>query len=169
MPNSEFEDAYDDEPLVQNAILTTPISDLPLRAPIVVDATATAAAAVDAMNAHHIGCVLVQQGGRLVGIFTERDVLTRVVALADALSGPVSAVMTPAPETLEATETIAYALNKMSVDGYRHIPIVDRDGKAVSVLSVRDIVDYLVDLFPGDVHNLPPNQHMGYAESIDGG
>src|SRR5713226_9727641 len=117
MTHSEFEDAYEDEPHVQNAILTTPIGDLPLRQPILVDASATVAAAVNAMNAHHIGCVLVQRQGRLVGIFTERDVLTRVVFQMDGYTTPVSAVMTRGPETLEATETIAYALNKMSVAG----------------------------------------------------
>jgi CBS domain-containing protein len=169
MNNSEFDDAYDDEPFVQNAILATPISDLTLRTPILIDTTDSVATAIAAMNAHHIGCVLVQKHGLLVGIFTERDVLTRVMARADAQTGPVSAVMTTKPETLEATETIAYALNKMSVAGYRHIPIVDRDGSPVSVLSVRDIVDHLVDLFPEDVHNLPPSRRLGIAETVDGG
>src|SRR5437660_8860653 len=101
MSNSEFEDAYEDEPLVQNAILTTPISDLPLHAPILVDAADSVAAAVDAMNAYHIGCVLVQRQGRLVGIFTERDVLTRVVFQVDRHAVQVGAVMTLDPETLE--------------------------------------------------------------------
>lgn len=169
MPHSEFEDAYEDEPLDQNAFLATPISDLALRAPILVDASDTVAAAVEAMNDHHIGCVLVQRQGRLVGIFTERDVLTRVVFRLDGHAVQVGAVMTRDPETLEATETLAFALNKMSVAGYRHIPIVDAEDHPVGVLSVRDIVDYLVEQFPGDVLNLPPSPRMGIAESVDGG
>ena len=169
MSHSEFEDAYEDEPLAQNAILTTPISQLALRPPILVDASATVEAAIEAMNAHHIGCVLVRRDGQLVGIFTERDVLTRVVARIDGRTVPVSAVMTRDPETLEPTETLAFALNKMSVAGYRHIPIVDRTGQPVGVLSVRDIVDHLVELFPEDVLNLPPSPRKGIVESADGG
>ncbi|MCX7700262.1 MAG: CBS domain-containing protein, partial [Gemmataceae bacterium] len=63
----------------------------------------------------------------------------------------------------------AYALNMMSVGGYRHLPVVDRDGRPVAVLSVRDIVDYLVQLYPEDVLNLPPTPSKGIADSIDGG
>jgi CBS domain-containing protein len=113
--------------------------------------------------------VLVGSSGRLVGIFTERDVLTKVVFRHDGPLTPLESVMTPNPETLEAGATINYALNMMSVGGYRHIPIVDRDHKPVGVLSVRDIVDFLVQLYPEEVLNLPPTPAKGIADSADGG
>jgi CBS domain-containing protein len=166
---SEFEDAYEDKERIRGAILSTPISELRLRAPILVDAAATVFAAVGAMNEHHIGCVLVHRDGKLAGIFTERDVLTRVILRNDSHLMKVESVMTRDPETLEATETIAFALNKMSVGGYRHIPIVDRGGKPVGVLSVRDLVDFLVELFPDGVLNLPPSPDKGIGKSLDGG
>lgn len=166
---SEFEDAYEDKELIRGAILATPISELPLRDPIVVDADATVVAAVNAMNEHRTGCVLVQRGGKLTGIFTERDVLTKVIFRNGNSSMKVETFNTSNPETLEATATIAFALNKMSVGGYRHIPIVDRDGRPVGVLSVRDIVDFLVELFPDGVLNLPPSPEKGIAKSLDGG
>lgn len=169
MHMSEFDDAYEDQQRIRGAILETPISDLPLRDPIVVSATATVADAVKNMNEHHTGCVLVQQGGKLVGIFTERDVLTKDFFRADSHTVPVQNVMTRDPETLEPEHSIAFALNKMSVGGYRHIPIVESDGAPVGVLSVRDVVDFLVELFPQDVLNLPPSPNNALTNSIDGG
>lgn len=168
MHMSEFDDAYEDQQRIRGAILDTPISDLPLRDPILIDATGTVADAVKSMNDHHTGCILVGRAGKLIGIFTERDVLTKDFFRADSHTVPVESVMTPNPETLEPEDSIAFALNKMSVGGYRHIPIVDGD-KPVGVLSVRDIVDFLVDLFPGDVFNLPPSPKNAITNSIDGG
>lgn len=169
MKISEFEEAYDDKELIRGEILTTPLSELKLREPILVDAGATVVAAVQAMNEHHTGCVLVERDGKLVGIFTERDVLKRVVFRSDNRSWLVEQVMTKQPETLEATASIAFALNMMSVGGYRHIPIVDRTGKPVGVVSVRDLVDFLVDLFPDSVLNLPPSPDKAIAKTQDGG
>lgn len=166
---SEFEEAYEDKELIRGAILTTPLSELKLREPILVDASASVVAAVQAMNEHRTGCVLVERDGKLAGIFTERDVLKRVVFRNDNKTMTVDAVMTTDPETLEATASIAFALNKMSVGGYRHIPIVDRSGKPVGVVSVRDLVDFLVDLFPDGVFNLPPSPDKAIAKTQDGG
>lgn len=168
MHMSEFDDAYDDHQRIRGAILETPISDLPLRDPIVVRAKSTVADAVKSMNDHHTGCVLVERDGQLIGIFTERDVLTKDFFRVDSHTVAVESVMTRDPETLEPDNSIAFALNKMSVGGYRHIPIVE-GGRPVGVLSVRDVVDFLVDLFPEDVLNLPPHPNNGITNSIDGG
>jgi CBS domain-containing protein len=65
--------------------------------------------------------------------------------------------MTPDPETLELDDPIVWALNRMSVGGYRHVPLVDRDGRPVGILSVKDIVHYIVALFPNEVLTLPPD------------
>ena len=168
MHMSEFDDAYEDQQRIREAIMETPIADLPLRDSILIDATATVADAVKSMNDHHTGCVLVGKDGKLVGIFTERDVLTKDYFRADSHTVAVETVMTKSPETLEADNSIAFALNKMSVGGYRHIPIVEAD-KPVGVLSVRDVVDFLVELFPEDVLNLPPSPNNAITNSIDGG
>ena len=166
---SEFEDAYEDKELIRGAILATPLSELRLREPILVDASATLVAAVQAMNEHRTGCVLVERDGKLAGIFTERDVLMKVIFRSDNRTMLVNDVMTKDPETLHANASIAFALNKMSVGGYRHIPIVDRSGKAVGVVSVRDLVDFLVELFPDGVLNLPSNPDDSIGKTRDGG
>jgi CBS domain-containing protein len=169
MSMSEFDEAYDDEQRIRDSILDAPISSLQLREPILVSTSTSVRDAVRLMNDSHTGCMLVEEGGKLVGIFTERDVLTKVANNPDCSAACVSEVMTPNPETLEPDDGIVYALNKMSVGGYRHIPIVSSDGTPVAVLSVRDIVNFLVELFPTHVLNLPPSPRNAITESIDGG
>lgn len=93
-------------------------------------------------------CVLVMNENKLVGIVTERDVLFKVAGVKKDLKKiPVSEVMTPNPETLGPSDRIAFAVNKMSIGGFRHIPIV-KDGRPLGVVSVRDIVAYLAQMFP---------------------
>jgi CBS domain-containing protein len=170
MSLSEFDDAYDDDVRrIRGAVLETPVSELMAHRPLVVDADATVVSAVNAMNERHTGCVLVQRDGKLVGIFTERDVLRKVIFREGHQGWKVEAVMTRKPETLRPNASVAFALNKMSVDGYRHIPIVDHDGKAVGVLSVKDIVNFVVDFFPESVHNLPPDPEKAICMNEHGG
>ena len=91
-----------------------------------------------------IGCVLVVSEGKLVGVFSERDALLKLNVEAPELAArPVSDFMTPNPETLQANVKIAFAVHTMDLGGYRHIPIVDDDGCATSIISVRDILTYL--------------------------
>jgi CBS domain-containing protein len=167
---SEFEDAYDDDiERVRGAVFETPVSQLVAERPLVVEADATVVSAVNAMNERHTGCVLVQKDGKLVGIFTERDVLRKVIFRDGNRSWPVEAVMTRKPETLRPDASVAFALNKMSVAGYRHIPIVDDHGTAVGVVSMKDIVNFVVDFFPESVLNLPADPDKAIPKHEDGG
>jgi CBS domain-containing protein len=91
-----------------------------------------------------IGCVLVVDDGKLSGIFSERDALLKVNTDASRLaSRPVSEFMTPNPQTLQMNAKIAFAVHSMVLGSYRHIPIVDDEGHAVNLISVRDILRYL--------------------------
>ena len=139
------------------------------RETIVVARSASVADAARLMSAHHIGALPVLEHDRLVGIFTERDVLRKVIFRDGNQTWKVDSVMTPNPETLPPTASVAYALNKMSVDGYRHIPIVDRIGRAIGVLSVKDIVHFVVDFFPAGVLNLPHDPGKAIPRTTDGG
>jgi CBS domain-containing protein len=92
-----------------------------------------------------IGCVMVVEGDRLAGIFSERDALMKINADAPRMMDrPISQFMTANPVTLEANDKIAFALQKMNVGGYRHIPILF-SGKLVGVISIRDILRYLTE------------------------
>ena len=164
---SEFEDAYEDEQTIRGAILTEPIRVLEPAVPICVRPETSMRDAIRAMNDAHVGCVLVTQGDRLVGILTERDVLKKVVGKLD-LDLPVERVMTPDPETVAMDDGIAYALNKMHVGGYRHIPVLDKQGRPAGIVSVRDFVEFIVTLFPAGVLNVPPDAGLA-AHELDGG
>ena len=76
-------------------------------------------------------------------------------------------VMIKDPESLPRTAPVSWVLNKMSVGGFRHVPIVDSRGRPVFVVSVRDIVEYLVDAFP-EIHNLPPEYGPDRYRTRDG-
>jgi CBS domain-containing protein len=114
-------------------------------------------AVVALMRRQHIGCVLVCDGERLVGLFTERDLLRRVLAVGLPLTTPVRECMTPDPVVVRPTTAIGAALRSMEEGGYRHLPVVDETGRPVGVLSVKRIVHYLVEHFPGTIYNQPPD------------
>jgi CBS domain-containing protein len=97
------------------------------------------------------------EAGRVVGIFTERDLMRRVLAVGKPLALAVSEVMTADPVVVQLKETIGVAVKRMEEGGYRHLPVVDEKGHPVGVLSVKRIVHYLVEHFPGTVYNLPPD------------
>ncbi len=105
---------------------------------------ATVAAAVDIMNAANVGSVLVMDGTRLVGIFTERDVLTRVVGKRIAPEKtPISKVMTKQPAVMRPTSTVADAMAVVSEKRVRHLPVVE-DGRVLGVISAGDLNHWLI-------------------------
>lgn len=141
---------------LRQGLLTVPISHLDPRPAVSMSPSATVREAVDLMNKEGIGAILVANGDRLVGIFTERDVLRKIAGRGlDFTTITIGQFMTPDPETLGVESKVAYALNMMVVGGFRHVPLVDRDHRPVAMISVRDVVEYIVDLFPKDVLNLP--------------
>jgi CBS domain-containing protein len=133
---------------MQKVLMSDPLARLVPQPPLFVSEKASLFQAVQAMNAAKVGSVLVGDAGHLEGILTERDVVLKAVCEGlDLEKTPVTSLMTPTPETLTDEDSLAYAVNKMSVGGYRHIPIL-RDGRAVGLISIRDVLRYLSKLFP---------------------
>jgi len=110
------------------------------------------------MREKKTGSVLVCTDGRLEGIFTERDVLQLLTNDVD-LEATIETVMSREPITVLSTDTVGKAISKMSIGGYRRLPVVDDSGCAVSVLKVSGILRYLVEHFPDLVYTLPPEPH----------
>lgn len=96
------------------------------------------------MNAHKVGAVLVMNGDQLVGIFTERDVLYRVVAAEQPPTTPLDQVMTRNPKVLPADATVADALAFISEKRCRHLPLME-NGKLIGLISQGDITRWLVE------------------------
>ena len=97
------------------------------------------------MNRHNIGCLLVTDAeDRLIGIFTERDVMMDVAGLVNDLAvATVEEYMTHNPVALKPEMPIASALHMMSVHGFRHLPLVDDENRPTGIISFRDVVEYL--------------------------
>ena len=135
--------------------------------PRAVDAAGTAADAVEAMREGNVGCLLITDRGRVVGVFTERDLLTRVLAPAKPLDTPIRLCMTAPPVTVSPLDSVRTAVKRMQKGGYRHLPVVDEAGRPVGILSARRVVHYLVEHFPALVFNLPPDPDR-YPETAEG-
>lgn len=102
--------------------------------------TVSVKAAVRLMSERGVSAVLVTEGRVLKGIFTERDLTTRVVAAdRDPYATQIQSVMTAAPETLRPDSTVLEALTLMETRRCRHLPIVADDGAAVGMVSIRDL------------------------------
>ncbi|HLJ96415.1 MAG TPA: CBS domain-containing protein [Gemmataceae bacterium] len=124
--------------------------------PLRIRPTQTVAEAAALMRHEGVGCLLVCEGERMVGIFTERDLLRRVLAPGKPLTLTVAQCMTPDPVAVHCTEPIGAAVRRMEEGGYRHLPVVDEVNRVVGVLSVKRIVHYLAEHFPATIYNLPP-------------
>jgi CBS domain-containing protein len=128
---------------LEHAILKDRVYALAPRQPVVVAPQTPISQVLDMLVGYSIGCVVVVDGNDVVGIFSERDALTRLNTEAAALGDrPVSEFMTPSPETIESDAKIAFALHKMDIGGYRHVPVVT-SGRITGVISIRDILDYI--------------------------
>ena len=101
----------------------------------------TVSQAARLMAAKNVGAILVVESERLVGMFTERDVLVRVVAQGrDIQSTRLSEVMTPGPRTVEPDKSYGSALLLMFEYGFRHMPVVE-SGKVIGIISTRNALD----------------------------
>jgi CBS domain-containing protein len=133
------------------------IRRLPLRQPAMVERNASVRETVEAMKASCLGCALVCDRSKLVGLFTERDLLNKVIGEAVSYSIPVDQVMTYSPAHLSLDDSVYSVMRLMREGDYRNVPLVDAEGAAAGVVTVRDLVSYLAEHFPKEALNLPPN------------
>lgn len=128
---------------VERSISAHSVQVLCPREPVCVQSTQLVREVVDQMAREKIGCVLVLEGGKMAGIFTERDVLNKITPNLSALGDPVRVHMTKAPLTITKRDSIGYALQAMDMGGYRHLPVISRDGEPRGMISVRDILRFV--------------------------
>jgi CBS domain-containing protein len=170
--NEEYEAALEEEfSEIKGALLDDTIRVLGPDEPLAVADTVSVQDAVARMMTLRRAAVLVVDGqGRLAGIFTERDVLTRVVAAGLSPGATlVGAVMTRDPDSLSVSDRVAHAVNQMSVAGYRTIPLVDSNRRPVGVVTVSHIIKWMADLFPEAVLNLRPGDALKHPSEVDAG
>ena len=126
--------------------------------PVVANAEITVSAAAQLMRQHHVGAVMITEGERLAGIFTERDALFRVIAAGrDPSATRVADVMTRDPRTISPDRPFGHALHLMYEGGFRHVPVVE-NGRLLGMVSARDALGPDLQQFIGD---LETRDHIG--------
>jgi CBS domain-containing protein len=132
--------------LIPPNILSESIGSIGLKDPLTIAPTATLQDCLDTMQKHRVGSLLItDRDGKLVGIFTERDLLLKVIGKVSDYSGEkVSDFMTKDPVRERPEASLAFALSVMSHGGFRHVPIVDQDEVPIGIVSVKDVVDHFV-------------------------
>jgi len=110
--------------------------------------------------------LMVCKGKKLVGIFTERDYLMKVLGAAKS-ADPIGKYMTPTPVTGRLDETLGEVIEVMDEKHLRTLPLVDETGAVASVVTVLTVIQYLADHFPAAVVNRPPQPHV-VSEEVDG-
>lgn len=133
---------------LQKKIMTERVSDFISKTPpIIVSPKTSIKEVIERMQALPTkGCVLICDANKkLVGIASIRDILLKVAGIVkDPANTPVEKIMTPKPECLEKDAPLSFALHKMSIGKFRHVPVLD-NGVPIGVVSTRDLIEYLSD------------------------
>ncbi|MEE9212531.1 MAG: CBS domain-containing protein [Phycisphaeraceae bacterium] len=149
-PPGEFEDPlkdysppqYDDE--LERALIETHVTAMQTQPITAMGPGTTIEQAMRTMAEREIACVLVTEGDRLLGLFSERDVLNKVADRFEQIKNhSVTEVMTPEPMVVHDIDSPATALNLMAVHGFRHVPILNVDEKLVGIVGPRRVSNYL--------------------------
>ena len=141
-----------------------------MQAPVTVDSGASTQEAVDQMLDNKVGAVLIVSDGVLKGIFGERDVLLKILnkPVGDLTEVPIERFMKADPQTAHVEDSLNTAIMYMAKGGYRHIPIVNERNQPVGMVSIRNIISYLVEHFPQEVLTLPPTPDNDAMQAREG-
>ena len=131
---------------IERGLIKDRMTDLKPKTPTAVAPETPVGEVLKLMVDQSIGCVLVVEEKTIVGIFTERDALYKLnTSFHKFKDRPVSEFMTKEPQSLDLQAKVVFALQRMDLGGFRHIPIVDAEGHPTGIISVRDILRYLTD------------------------
>ena len=120
------------------------------------------------MRAERHNVCLVTADEKLIGIFTDRDVLRKVAAHPEVLDDAIDAVMTKNPITIKPDASAATALRMMDDNHFRNVPAVEANGNIVGSMTHLAIVNYLATRYPIEVQNQPPRPDM-FPRKAEGG
>jgi len=166
----EIDSSEIDFDLSEAVSINDPISKIGLYEPPAVEIGTSLKNALKLLQAEQKNCILILDNDSLVGILTERDILLKVTGKGYDLSlVTVEEFMTFNPEYLNPEDPLAYALNKMHVGGFRHVPILNDSGKPVGLISISDIISTIADYFSREIINLPPLNRIIDSKMREGG
>ncbi len=133
---------YADE--LERSLCESDITEMEIKPFLAIDPGTSVEETMRLMDKIGIACLVVTEGDKLVGIFSERDILNKVAEQYEQIKdGPVRDVMTPNPVSVYETDSPAQAMNLMAVSGFRHIPILDLDENVVGILGPRRVTAFV--------------------------
>jgi predicted transcriptional regulator len=112
--------------------------------------------------------IIADQHSHIVGMFTEREVLNKIVGMGVSLKDPVEKHMRKDIHPLKKSDSVWDALKAMHDFSIRHVPLLDEYGQVSGILSIRTVVSFMAELFPTEVFNLPPKADQIH-ETAEGG
>lgn len=124
--------------------------------------------AVRLMQDHRSGYIVIARNKKAVGIFTETDIVHKVLEMNVDWKRPVDDFMTKDAVCLKMTDSVGQAIDLMGERRFYHIPLLDEKGELVNVLSVRTLIRFLAEFYPTEVYNLPPKPNQ-IMETQEGG
>lgn len=131
----------------------TRVRDLSLTPVPVLGPLESVSDAADAMRQVSHGSVVVCDKGKLIGIFTERDLLRIAAGGDDGFDLPLAEAMTPRPQAVSSTDTVRDVVRRMDQGGYRRLPVIDERGKLAGLIDVKTLVTFVVEHMPHTVYN----------------
>jgi CBS domain-containing protein len=165
-----IENSEDDSDMNLAVNIQDSISSLGLVSPLSVEIGTNLKNALKLLQQEKQNCLLIVNDDSLSGILTERDILLKVTGKGyDMDLVTVDEFMTENPETLSPDDPIAYALNKMHIGGFRHVPIVNDSLIPVGLISISNIISTIADYFSREIINLPPLNRVVDSNMQEGG
>lgn len=123
---------------------------------------------IELMQKNRAGYIVIAKNKKVVGIFTETDMVEKILEKDVNWSDSISRFMTPNPLCLKPTDVVGSAIDLMGERRLYHIPLVDDNGDLVNVLSVRTLIRFLGEFYPTEIYNLPPHPEK-IIETAEGG
>ena len=142
--------------LAAATLCTESIARIYVTEPVTVPFDRSIGQVVDLMQRRHAGAVIVVRDQRLVGVFTEHDVVTHLLVNSVSEETPIGQLIARKPIYVLADDDVGKAVGLMAEHCVRHLPVCDQDMNVVGILSVRHLIDCLAEHYPAEVFNRPP-------------
>lgn len=152
------------EDLLREKKISQIINDRVVQAP----PTISLKEAIHQMQFYKSGYVIMTQDGVVVGIFTETDVVQKILGKNVDLSRPVGDFMTSGVLTLSPDASVGEAIDLMAKKKIYHLPLTDENKRYMGMLSVRTLIRFLAAYYPTEIYNLPPDPQQ-VSRSAEGG
>jgi CBS domain-containing protein len=154
--------------LIDRSEFEKPLAEMNFPKPEILSEEITLLEALAYLQEHRIGCLLLGQGSKLTGVLTERDFVLRIIGLVeDWKSLPAKDFMTKGPSTLSSDDMVIKAIEVMTTEEFRHLPIVDSSGAVTAILSVKDLLGLMVNSFKDDIESAGIMTEWNYDNTIN--